>query len=197
MPFDTQHIQQLTGTLVSAALVAFFMYRRFRRNFGKQLLRRGYMTFRLVLLALIGVFLLPGAAQSSELLLTTGAGLVVGIGLGIWAARHLRFENHDGKLYYIPHTYAGMIVTALFIGRILYRFIVVAPILKSSMQSNSYTPSNGDLNSLQAYTHNPVTRGIFFILISYYVLYYAYVLWESKHLKPGDFEDQSPSAPKA
>lgn len=194
MPFDAQH---LTGTLVSTGLVLFFMYRRFRRNFGKQLLRRGYMTFRLVLLSVIGVLLLPSTLFSTELALVTAAGLAVGMGLAIWAAKHLRFENHDGKLYYIPHTYAGMIVTALFLGRILYRFVVMSSFMSSMNSARAGGPSPQDINSLQAYTHNPVTRGIFFILISYYVLYYAYVLWESKHLKPGDFEDQSPSAPKA
>lgn len=193
MQFDAQH---LSGTLVSTALVAFFMYRRFRRNFGKQLLRRGYMTFRLVLLAAIGVLLLPSVTYSIEVAAATVAGLAIGVSLGVWAAKHLRFENHDGKLYYIPHTYAGMIVTALFLGRILYRFVVMSSFMSSMNSAQAGGPSPQDMNSLQAYTHNPVTRGIFFILVSYYVLYYGYVLWESKHLKPGDFEDQSPSAPK-
>ena len=120
---------------------------------------------------------------------------MIGVSLGVWAAKHLRFENHDGKLYYIPHTYAGMVVTALFLGRVLYRFVVMSSLMSSNQAIGA--PSPDSLNSLQAYTHNPVTRGIFFILVSYYVLYYGYVLWESKHLKPGDFEDQATAAPKA
>jgi hypothetical protein len=195
---DNQQLGHLLGQLATAALVLFFIYRRFRRNFGKQLLRRGAMIFRLVLLSLLGLFLLPAATASLNLALVTAAGLAVGIGLGVWAAKHLRFEKHDDKLYYIPHTYVGMIVTALFLGRILYRFIAVFPIVSSAMRSDSYTPSNDDLNTLQTYTHNPITRGILFVLIGYYVYYYLYVLWESRHLKPSDFENATASTqPKA
>jgi hypothetical protein len=197
MPFDAQHI---VGTLISTAFVLFFMYRRFRRNFGKQLLRRGYLIFRMTLLSAIGavfLYLIFEIAYSEVLALTIVGGLAIGIGLGVWAAKHLRFENHDGRLYYIPHTYAGMIVTALFIGRLVYRFILKSSFFSSNNVIHAGSSSPDDLGGALASILNPVTLGIFFILIGYYVLYYAYVLWESKHLKPGDFEDQSPAMPKA
>jgi uncharacterized membrane protein YuzA (DUF378 family) len=35
---------------------------------------------------------------------------------------------------------------------------------------------------------SPLTVGIFYVLVGYYVCYYSLVLWKSKHLKPEDIE---------
>ena len=35
---------------------------------------------------------------------------------------------------------------------------------------------------------SPLTVGIFFVLAGYYLYYYGWVLWKSKHLKTEDIE---------
>ena len=35
---------------------------------------------------------------------------------------------------------------------------------------------------------SPLTTGIFFVLIGYYVCYYSWVLWKSRHITPADLE---------
>ena len=182
--FDPQHFVQ---ALIPIALVLFFLYRRVRRNFGRQRLNRGYMVFRMVLLCVIGALLLLPTFFFRELAVTTLIGGAIGVGLAMWAAKHTRFLNEDGVLYYIPHSYTGIVVTALFVGRIVYRFVVLSQ-SKYAIASMDTNMGSGDFGGFGHIYHNPVTRLVFFILIGYYVYYYWFVLHESKHLKPKDME---------
>ena len=191
MNFDPSHI---LGTVITSALVLFFIYRRFRRNFGKQRLRPGYLIFRMVLLCILGVLLLIPALFNTGLALVTLLGLGIGVSLGVWGAKHTRFLKQDDVLYYIPHTYAGMVVTALFLGRIVYRFVVLSQ-SKFAVASMDNNPKPGDFGSFSAIYSNPVTRVVFFVLIGYYVYYYWFVLHESKQLKPSDMEGAPTSKP--
>lgn len=192
MNFDVQH---LVGSLVTIVIVLAVLYRRFRRNFGKQKLNRGYMVFRMTLLCVVGVLMLIPTFFSTQLAVVTIVGGAVGVGLALWAAKHTRFLNEDGVLYYIPHTYTGLVVSALFLGRIIYRFAVLS---QSTYTVATMDPNMGpgDFGSFGSIYHNPVTRLVFFILIGYYVYYYWFVLHESKHLKPEDMEGGVPVAPK-
>jgi len=182
----------LLGTAISFGLVLFFIYRRLRRNFGRQKLGRKRLKFRLWVLAILGLLLLIPAFFSPLRALATAAGLGIGVGLALWAAKHTRFEKQDGALYYIPHTYTGMVVTALFLGRLLYRLVAVSHSAFSLAMMDSGGASPGDFGGFSAISSNPVTRTIFFILVGYYVYYYWYVLHESEHLKPEDWEQKTP-----
>ncbi len=181
-------ISHFIGTALSFGLVLFFIYRRFRRNFGRQLLGRKRLTFRIWLLGIVGGLLLVPALFSPLRALATAVGLGIGIALALWAAKHTRFEKQDDKLYYIPHTYTGMVVSALFLGRIIYRFVVLSSSMTSLATMDAAGASPGDFGGFSAITNNPVTRAIFFILVGYYVYYYLYILRESEHLKPEDWE---------
>ncbi len=183
MHFDPQHF---INALIPAAFVVFIMYRRVRRNFGRQKLNRGYMIFRMVVLCVIGALMLIPTFFIKELAWVTIAGAGIGVGLGIWAAKHTRFLREDGVLYYLPHTYTGMVVTALFVGRIAYKVFVNAQ--PYAGVTTDWNTGPGDLSFLDAFVHNPWTRLAYFILLGYYVYYYWYVLHESKHLKDSDME---------
>ena len=148
----------LLGTAISFGLVLFFIYRRFRRNFGKQPLRPKRMTFRIWVLGIVGFLLLPASFSSTVLALSLIVGLGIGIALGIWGTKHTRFEKHDDKLYYIPHTYAGMVVSALFLGRLIYGIVVRSSSFFSVMTINTSMPSTGDFGGFGGIYHNPVTR---------------------------------------
>jgi hypothetical protein len=177
--------ENLWGSVAAAALVLFIIYRRFRRTFGRQPLRPRRMIVRMLILSVIAVLLLPAAWRSSASASAMGAALALGVGLALWGAQHTRFEWHGGKLHYVPHTYAGMVVSALFLGRLLYRGLVVLPY-------SEHAPGGAGLaraapaDALVSLYQNPLTLGVFFVLIGYYVSYYGYVLWKSKHLKCED-----------
>jgi hypothetical protein len=194
MNFDPHN---LGGTVIFMTFVLFILYRRFRRNFGKQRLNPGYMVFRMVVLCVLGALLLIPTFFSQDLAVMTLIGTALGVGLAIWAAKHTKFLREDGVLYYLPHTYAGMIVTALFVGRLGYKILVMSQPHVMGGATMDMNPGLSDFGGFSGIYHNPWTRLVFFILIGYYVYYYWYVLHESKHLKDSDMEDDAPIVPKS
>ena len=111
------------GPFLAAALVVFVVYRRFRRNFGRQVLSPGRMTFRIVILTVVGCLLMPTALRSGQYLAAILAGTAAGVGLGLWGAERTRFQMYGERLHYVPHTYTGIAVSLLFLGRLAFRFV--------------------------------------------------------------------------
>jgi hypothetical protein len=191
------------GPFLTAALVVFLVYRRFRRNFGRQLLQPTRMSIRIVLPAVIGCALLPMAFRSAQFLGAELAGIALGIGMAFWGAERTRFQMNEGRLYYVPHTYTGIAVSLLFLGRLVFRFIQVYAGYHSTVDhmqaaggaplANAAYPPQGFLPSTMV--RSPLTVGILFVLVGYYVCYYGLVLWKSKHLKTEDIEGASLTAP--
>jgi len=186
------------GPFLFAALVVFAIYRRFQRNFGRQLLRPRRMTLRIVLLAAVGCALLPLALRSAQYLWAEIAGAALGIGLGVWGAERTRFMMYGGRLHYLPHTYTGIAVSLLFLGRLAFRVVQVY----TGAQASSYVTDAqvaGSMDPSLAFApasmvRSPLTVGIFYVLAGYYGWYYGWVLWKSKHLKAEDTEAASPAA---
>jgi len=168
------------GPFLVSALVIFAIYRRFRRSFGRQLLGPGRMTVRVALLAVAGCALLPMALRSAQYLWSELAGATLGVGLGVWSAGRTRFLMHGGRLQYVPHTYTGIVVSLLFLGRLAFR------VAQAYTGSQAFAPTS--------MVSSPLTIGIFFVLVGYYLWYYAWMLWKSKHLQPEDIEAASPAA---
>src|SRR5258708_24518874 len=82
MPPDFSQI----GPFLFAALIVFAIYRRFRRSFGRQLLRPGRMILRIVLFTAGRCALLPIALLSAQYLSARIAGAALGIGLWLLGA---------------------------------------------------------------------------------------------------------------
>jgi hypothetical protein len=169
---------------VIAGLAVLLIYRRFRRSFGRQPLRPVRMWIRIAVLILLGCSLLPYAFKSGQFLLAELAGAIAGIALGFWGARHTRYATYEGRLHYVPHTYTGVAVSLLFIGRLVYRIV-------------EWYAENGALGGASAASQgiapppmmrSPLTVGLIFVVVGYYVCYYAMVLWKSKRISPEDLE---------
>jgi hypothetical protein len=183
------------GPFLLAALVVFVIYRRFRRNFGRQLLSPGRMKYRIVILAVVGCLLLPTALRSGQYLAAILAGAAVGVGLALWGAERTRFQMYGGRLHYVPHTYTGIAVSLLFLGRLVYRFAQVysgAHASSGAHAANAADPSQPF--AAASMVRSPLTVAIVFVLIGYYVCYYSLVLRKSKHLKPEVIEIAASSA---
>jgi hypothetical protein len=170
--------------LLFAALLMFAVYRRLRRSFGRQPLRPRAMTFRIVLLAVIGCLLLPLALRSMQYLAADLIGAMLGVGLGWWGSQRTRFLRDAGQLFYVPHTYTGIAVSLLFLGRLVYRVL------------QAYGTHTDPSQALAAPTmvRSPLTVGFFFVLLGYYIYFYSWVLWKSKHLDASNIEAASPAA---
>jgi hypothetical protein len=180
------------GQFLIAALVVFLVYRRFRRNFGQQLLRPVRMQIRIVVLLIVGCLLLPQALRSGGVAAALLAGLACGVILALWGAARTRYLKIDNQLYFVPHTYTGVAVSLLFLGRLVYRFLQV--------YSSARAGHGAGLDSADrafappGMLQSPLTVGLFFILMGYYVCYYSIVLWKSKRVtaeEPG----AGPTAP--
>lgn len=170
---------------VFALIIPLALYRRFRRTFGRQLLRPRRMIVR------IAIFLLLAAAlalrMQNDALQELGGGLV-GAALALWGASRTRFATVDAQRYYIPHTHTGIAVSLLFVGRLVYRLTQSSGVLVAAGGAGGTAASTEPLAAVQG----PLTVGIFFVLIGYYVCYYSWVLWKSRHVTAADLEVSPP-----
>jgi hypothetical protein len=172
MPADYSRIWPLLVAVLALPLI----YRRVRRSFGRQPVRPWRMGLRMGLLIAVGASLIAVGPRSAAVLLLEIAGALAGVALALWSAHRTRYERHDGRMHYVPHTYTGIAVSLLVFGRIVYR----------SLQA--YTGDGmGDAAPL-AMVQSPATVGLLFVLIGYYVCYYSRMLWKSKHIAEQDLK---------
>ncbi len=178
------------GPYLFAALVMLIVYRRLRRSFGRQPLRPRRMTLRMILLVVLACTFAPLALRSTQYFGAEISGAVLGFALGVWGAQRTRFQMYQDRLHYVPHTYTGIAVTLLVLGRLAFRGIqaYTGPQLGPAPMnpSHAYPPDS--------MVRSPLTAGIFFILAGYYLCYYGLVLWKSKHLKTEEIEVASAAA---
>ena len=184
MSFDFSQI----GALALALLLLFLIYRRFRRSFGQQPVRPVRMRVRTVLLLVIGCLFLPSALSSAAFASAMLGGTAAGVALAMWGAARTRFLRISGQLYYVPHTYTGVAVSFLFLGRLIFRLIQAygnmhaAHAAGPESASQAFAPA-GMLQS-------PLTLGLFSVLMGYYVCYYSIVLWKSKRIAAEEDQPQ-------
>lgn len=163
--------QQVTPYLI-VAIVVWSVYRRMRRSFGRQRVRDGFMWFRVGILALAAAFIAVTIAHDVDVLGILLASIAGGAVLGYFGLKHTKFEVTPEGRFYTPHTYIGLAVTALFLGRVLYRFLAMY---------NGLNPTATRGQDLAAiYRHSPFTLVVIGIVVGYYVLYYLGILQRTK-----------------
>jgi hypothetical protein len=162
----------LTPILV-AALVVWAVVRRLRRTFGRQPVQPARIWVRIGILTLVGGLIgATSATRGTEMLEALIGGLACGAALAYLGLRHTRFEVTPEGRFYTPHTYIGLAVTLLFLGRLAYRFLYL-----SNGANGMFGP---DPNAAAAYQRSPMTVGIFAVLVGYYLLFYAGVLLRTR-----------------
>lgn len=161
-------------SLLLAAVVVWSVYLRLRRSFGKQRLRPVQMGFRIGLFLLIGCLLLPSVMRQTAYLESLAIGLIVGIALALWGASRTRYLREQGQLFFVPHTYTGLAVSLLFLGRLVYRFVQVYAATVAAAPNPGFAAAS--------IVSSPLTVALLYVLVGYYVCYYSVVLWKSKHL---------------
>lgn len=163
---------RLVTPYLIAALVVWGLYRRMRRSFGRQRVQDKRMWFRIGVFTLITVLAIAGSARDLDVLGALLAGIVCGAALAFVGLRYTKFEITAEGRFYTPHAYIGLVVAALFAGRVLYRFLGAY---------NGVTPAAAAGQSLAAtYQRSPFLLAVFGVLVGYYVLYYLGVLQRTK-----------------
>jgi hypothetical protein len=164
---------KLITPILIAALVAWGVVRRLRRSFGRQTVQPARIWLRIGILTLVGgLVAATSVTRGAQMLEALIAGLACGALLAYVGLRHTRFEVTPEGRFYTPHTYLGLAVTLLFLGRLVYRFLYLP-----NGASGTFGP---DPNAAVAYQRTPLTVGIFAVLVGYYVLFYAGVLLKTR-----------------
>ena len=159
---------RLVTPYLTAALVVWIFYRRLRRSFGRQRVREGLMWLRMGILTAFAVLAAIASAHDVTVLAALFAGIVCGAVLGYVGLRHTKFEVTAEGRFYTPHTYIGIAVTALFLGRLIYRYLTVY---------DGTAPAAAATHGFAASSlGNPVTVAVIGAWVGYYVLYYLGVL---------------------
>jgi hypothetical protein len=152
--------------LILAPLIAFGLYRRFKRSFGRQKLVLHRMVLRMVVLSVVSALFLcwlPTAAGFAA----AAAGLVVGVSLAFIDLSHTEVVRTDAGSFFTPNRWIGLVVTSLFVARLTVRLFAV---YQHSAEVGQGVPSPPSLQ------RSPLTLALYFLLAGYYVSYYAGVL---------------------
>ena len=163
------------GPLAIVALLMFVLIRRGRRLFGRQRFSVALLGLRLGVVALLCLmlFLVLSLARGWVPL----AGLGLGAAVGLLGVALTRFDSDDGELHYTPNAYVGIGVLSLFVGRLVYRLVQMV-----SLPDRIESGAGGDFAGLRS---SPLTVGILFVVLGFYVFYNALVLIRGWKLKEG------------
>ncbi|MBT2144282.1 MULTISPECIES: DUF1453 domain-containing protein [unclassified Rhodanobacter] len=161
----------LTNYLVMLPILAWIVWRRVSRQFGRQPIRRKRMIFRIVVFAIIGGLLALSGFHHVALAEGLLGGILVGGALGLLGLRLTRFEVDPVKGdCYVPNPWIGALLTALLLGRLAWRFLVLWPQMQhdpAAAQAGAYPAG---------YASSPLTMLVIGLLVGYYIAYFSGLL---------------------
>ncbi|KZC37867.1 MULTISPECIES: hypothetical protein [Rhodanobacter] len=161
----------LTNYLVMLPILAWIVWRRVSRQFGRQPIRRKRMILRVALFAFLGGMLALSGFHHMALAEGLAGGVLLGGALGLLGLRLTRFETDPVKGdCYVPNPWIGALLTALLLGRLAWRMLVVWP----SMQQSAAVPT-GTMPPM-GYAASPLTMLVIGLLVGYYLVYFSGLL---------------------
>ncbi|BFI94610.1 MAG: hypothetical protein RSP_01200 [Rhodanobacter sp.] len=165
----------LMSYAIIVPLMALMVWRRISRNFGRQPIRRGRMIARIAIFAVIGVLLLLAGLLDIRLAEGMLGGLAIGAVLGFTGLRLTRFETDPAKGdCYVPNPWIGAALTALLLGRLVWRFMVLAPQMQQTQALAAGTPPGTGMPA--GYPSSPLTMLVIGLLVGYYIVYFTGLL---------------------
>jgi hypothetical protein len=148
-------------------VMAFAFWRRMRRSFGRQPIRRKQMIARIAIFSVMGGALAFSGLANPRLLEGLLGGALGGIALGLLGLRLTRFERDaSGADAYYPNAWIGGLLSVLLVARLAWRLLVAMPQLQDPAMAHS-APAMGN---------SPLTLALFGLMIGYYTAYYAGLL---------------------
>lgn len=160
--------------IISVPLTGFLLYRRFKRTFGRQPVRRRAMIARMVIFTLICGALVV-TKPTPEMIGAALGGLVIGLAAAFYGFKKTRFEVTAEGPFYTPDPWVGLAMTSIFVGRMVSRLLV----LQQAAAAHPATAS-----PFASVPRSPLTTGAFWLLATYYIASYALILREVKRLGP-------------
>lgn len=133
--------------------VAFMLYRRVRRQFGRQRYRPVESVVRLVVLGIAALLLCAAAAYVPRAAAPMAGGAIAGLIVGLAALRHTHVEGGP-TAYYTPSPWIGAGLTLVILGRVVWR-----------VASGGFTAGGAQPPP------SPLTLGLVCVLVAYYLVY--------------------------
>ncbi len=159
----------LTQYLVMLPVLAWLVWRRVRRQFGRQPIQRKRMIFRIVLFSVIGAALALSGFQRIELAEGLIGGVMIGAALGLLGLRLTRFEVDPVKGdCYVPNPWIGALLTVLLLARLGWRLLVLLPQMQGIPAATAASPAGQNLS--------PLTMLVIGLLVGYYIAYFSGLL---------------------
>jgi MFS family permease len=165
----------LSSYLIMLPLLALIVWRRVSRTFGRQPIRRKRMIARIVIFTIIGSLLALSGFHHLALAEGLFGGVLIGGAIGLVGLQLTRFEVDPVKGdCYVPNPWIGALLTALLLGRLAWRLLVVYP----QMQHAEAIASSGAGMQIypMGYASSPLTMLVIGLLVGYYIAYYSGVL---------------------
>jgi glycopeptide antibiotics resistance protein len=147
-----------TIPILVGGIFAWSIYRRVRRNIGRQKLRPPRIITSIVILSFVSILIIGLSLRHMNLLFSFGGGLLLGVPLGFVGLRLTKFNTTDDGHFYTPNTYIGGALSVLFIGRMFYRFWMMQNAEAVASQPQPF--------------QSPLTLFIFGLVAGYYLVYY-------------------------
>lgn len=165
----------LMNYVIIVPLMALLVWRRISRNFGRQPIRRKQMVARIAVFAVIGALLMLAGVHDIRLAEGLLGGAAIGAALGFAGLRLTRFETDPVKGdCYVPNPWIGAALTALLLGRLVWRFMVLAPQMQHAQALAASAPPGTNMS--MGYQSSPLTMLVIGLLVGYYIVYFAGLL---------------------
>jgi hypothetical protein len=158
-----------TIPVLFGGLFAWSIYRRVRRNIGRQKLRPKRSIISLIIFSVFSL-LIFAFIHNATLLLGFGGGLLLGAILGFVGLQLTKFETTDEGHFYTPNSYVGGALSVLLIGRMLYRY----------WRLNDAAAAQNHPAPMQS----PLTFFIVGLTFGYYIVYYIGLFVHTHDKKP-------------
>ncbi|HEY6940752.1 DUF1453 domain-containing protein [Dokdonella sp.] len=151
-----------------AMLIVLMLYRRFRRLFGRQPVQPARMKVRVAFLFAVGAMLMLRGSHESSMALALTLGFAGGAALALLGLHLTTFETTPEGRSYTPHGGIGLVLSAVLLGRLVYRGFVLAPVFDGAHAGNAA--------AFALFQRSPLTFALFGVVIAYYVAYYVGIL---------------------
>jgi hypothetical protein len=170
-------VNQTVFFILMGGVMAWSIYRRLRKNIGKQKLRPGRAIARLILFCIASFFIVIAGLQAPHVLLGFGAGILAGAALGFLGLRLTQFETTQEGHFYTPDTRIGVGLSLLLAGRLIYRMFI----FKDAALAAAHPPP----------MQSPLTFLIIGLTFGYYLVYYIGLFVHTHDRKPDGTTDTS------
>jgi len=156
--------------LVALPFIAWMMWRRISRQFGRQPIRRKRMVFRVAIFAVIGGLLMLGGLHRQALAEGALGGMLIGAAVGLLGLKLTRFATDPVRGdCYVPNSWIGALLTVLLLGRLVWRFAFIG----SQIPPGVDNPMG---QAMASHNASPLTMLVVGVLVGYYLVYYSGLL---------------------